>query len=115
MPNITKDLAEDIATKLNRDKPKKKNTQPFSVEIKHGAKHILCKVLYGTVFIDQFGIQRGSKKTSPHNYVADQLHLTRSEGYNLAKCPLSVDGFIELLKQRGHVAPDEDDEEGDQE
>ena len=108
MPNITQNLAEEIVRKLNRERPKSPKFKPFAVKMEPGRKHDVCKVFYDGKFIGQFGIQRGSKKVCLHNYVAEQLHLNRNEGYNLAKCPLSVDGYILLLQQRGHISADDE-------
>ena len=102
MPNIVKDDAEEIAKKLNRESPKKPNRQKFTAEGKQGREHFLVYVRYGDVFIGRYGIERGSRKAN-HNHVANQIHLTRTQGYDFAKCTFSVDDFIEALVESGEI------------
>jgi hypothetical protein len=102
MPDIMTKEAEAIAAKLARDTPQKPNRQKFQVTTKSGRDHDLVFVRYGKVFIGRYGIQRGSKQQR-HNYVAQQLHLSRTQGYNLAKCPFSVDDFIDELIRLNEV------------
>lgn len=57
---------------------------------------------YGNKFIGQFDIQRGSKPQR-HNYVSEQIHLRRTQAYDLAKCPFSVDDYVDELISRGEI------------
>jgi len=84
MPNIMTEDAEKIACKLGRDVPAQPGHQRFGVEVKDGRGHAVVKVWYGDRFIGQFGVRRSSTPKR-HNYVAEQLHLSRSEAYDLAK------------------------------
>lgn len=94
MPNITKDLARNIAPKLRG---------VFDVTESSGADHDLVTVCFQGMRVGRFGIQRGSKKDANHNYIASQLHLSRMDAYNLARCPLSAAEFLALLREDGHV------------
>lgn len=94
--------AEAIVDKLRRDIPKQPGHQSFRVEVRPGRAHEIVKVWYGQHHIGQYGIQRSSKPKR-HNYVAAQLHLSRNDAYNLAKCPLDVDSYICILEEKGEV------------
>jgi hypothetical protein len=98
MPDITKDLAEDIVRKL-RQQPANSNLAPFEITSQRGANHDIYKVRHSGAWVGQFGILRGSKKNARHNWVSEQLHLNRQQGYDLAKCPLTIDDFIVILQQ----------------
>ena len=102
MPNITTADAEAIAAKLKRDAPALQGREKFEVELKDGRKHSIVKVSYRGQYIGQYGIQRSSKSMR-HNYVAEQLHLSRTDAYALAKCPLDVDSFITILEEKGEI------------
>ena len=102
MPNIMTEDAEEIARKLTRDAPTQPGRQHFRVEVKDGRGHAIVKVWYGDHHIGQYGLQRSST-TKRHNYVAEQLHLSRMDAYDLAKCPLDVDGYITILEGKGEI------------
>ena len=102
MPNIMTQEAEEIVNKLNRDDPEQPGHQKFDIQIKDGRKHKLVKVNYNNRCIGQYGIQRSSKPKN-HNYIAEQLHLSRKDAYELAKCPLSVDAYIDILVEKEQV------------
>lgn len=40
----------------------------------------------------------------PHNFIADQLHLTRAQGLDFAQCMLSIDDYIDLLIAKQIIA-----------
>jgi hypothetical protein len=94
--------AEAIADKLTRDTPKQPDHQRFRVEVRSGRAHEIVKVWYGEQHVAQYGIQRSSK-SKPHNYIAAQLHLSRNDAYNLAKCPLDVDSYITILEDKREI------------
>jgi len=102
MPDIMTDDAEAIAKKLMRDAPKQPGRQPFRVDVSEGRGHQHVKVWYADRWIGQYGIQRSSK-SKRHNYVAEQLHVSRKEAYDLAKCPLDVDGYIRILEEKREI------------
>jgi hypothetical protein len=102
MPDITADDAKAIADKLTRDDPTEPGRRRFRIEVKEGRCHRIVKVWYGDRHIGQYGIQRASAYKR-HNYVAEQLHLSRKQAYDLAKCPLTVDGYITILEQKREI------------
>lgn len=96
MPNITKDQAEAILKKLV-SAPANPDRDRFSIEHRAGKSHDIYKLQYQGIWIGQFNIRRGSKRNLPHNFIADQLHLTRAQGLDFAQCMLSIDGYVDLL------------------
>lgn len=102
MPDIMTDDAQEIARKLTRETPSQPGRQSFRVEVKDGWDHRQVKVWYGDRWIGQYGIRRSSK-SKRHNYVAEQLHLSRQEAYDLAKCPLRVDDYITILEEKHEI------------
>jgi|GEM_PF-5738186 len=102
MPDITKDLALAIVKKL-KGTPADPQLSRFEVTHIAGSKHEVYKLRYNNVWIGQFGVQRTSKRDARHNYVAEQLHLDRRQGYDLAKCPLSVDAYNRILQELGQI------------
>ena|SRR3989304_1530702 len=107
MPNITKDHAVSIAQKLNR-KPQDRLHEALVVESKKGRGHDIYQIKYRGVFIGQFNIRRGSRRDELHNFISEQLHLSRQEGYDLARCPMSIDDFIVCLQNKEIIPQDED-------
>jgi len=102
MPNIMTEDAEEIARKLSHDAPTQPGRSRFRIEVRDGRGHRIVKVSYGDHRIGQYGLQR-SNTPKRHNYVAEQLHLSRMDAYNLAKCPLTVDDFITILEGKGEI------------
>ena len=98
--NITKEHAEKIAEKLK-------------AVIEAGAKHDLAKIYYDNKKVAQYGIQRGSKKDIPHAYIPGQLFVSKKDCLLLARCPLSREGWIEILKEKRIVEDNDDDVEDD--
>jgi hypothetical protein len=98
--NITKEHAEKIAEKLE-------------AIIDVGAKHDLAKIYYKNRKVAQFGIQRGSKKDAPHSYIPGQIFVSEKDCLLLAQCPLSGDGWVEIMKGIGVIEEDESDEGGE--
>lgn len=102
MPDIMTQEAEEIARKLERDAPAQEGRESFRVEVKEGRGHAVVKVWYGDHWIGQYGLQRSSR-AKRHNYIAGQLHLSQGEAYDLAKCPLDVDGYITILEGKREI------------
>lgn len=94
--DITKEHAEKIAGKLG-------------AVIEAGAKHNLAKIYYKNMKVAQYGIQRGSKKDAPHSYIPGQIFVSKKDCLRLAQCPLSRDGWLEILKSKGIIKVDVDD------
>ena len=90
MSQITKEHAEKIARKLE-------------AVIEPGKQHDLAKIYHKSKKIAQYGIRRGSKKDAPHSYISEQLHITKAQGLDLARCPLSRAEWIAILMDKGVI------------
>jgi hypothetical protein len=90
MATITRDHAELIAKKLEGER----------VE---GASHHLVKVYHNNKKVAQFGIQRTSKKDTPHPYVPAQLFVSKKECLGLAVCTMSRDEWVAKLISKGQI------------
>lgn len=88
---ITKEHAEKICTKLQAQVVTKRKA------------HDLAQVFYNDVLIVQFGIRRGSRRDLGHGHLPDALHISQRETLDLATCPLSRDGYFEILRGRGII------------
>ena len=103
MPNLVKDDAYEIAKKLRRKLPTKPGREKFSITETNGRKHILITVSYRGRMIAEYGIKHSPDRNAGHNWIPEQLHLTQRQGFDLAKCTLSVDGFIDILIENGQI------------
>lgn len=92
MTIVTKELAEKIATKLGAEKHPKKNRP-----------HDLYVVFHNGVRVAQFGICRGSKKNAGHDFIASKIHVSPHEARLLGRCPISLDDWIRILKEKGII------------
>jgi hypothetical protein len=90
MAQITREHAENIAGKLE-------------AVIESGRQHDLAKIYQDGKKIAQYGIRRGSKKDTPHSYLPEQLHVTKAQCLDLARCPLSRAEWIEILEAKGVI------------
>lgn len=86
---LTAEDAHNIADKLGIQPQEKR-------------KHGWVAVRVEGTYIGSYGISRGSKEL-PHDYIPRQIGITRREASDLSQCPLSRDGYIELLRQRGRL------------
>jgi hypothetical protein len=84
---VTQDDAWKIARKLN-------------AEVKTGRRHELVIFRYQGSYIAQFGISRGSR-SQPHDYIPKQLFLTHKQCRELRDCPLTIEGYVEILADKG--------------
>lgn len=90
MAQITKYLAEKIARKLK-------------AEISTGKKHDIARVFHENKMIAQFGIRRGSNKNLGHDHIPSQIFVNRSQALLLGQCPLSIDEWIQIIKDKGKI------------
>jgi len=90
MRTLTSKEAEQIAAKLE-------------AEIKEGRGHARALIRWQGRIVASYGIRRGSRETS-HDYVPKQIFLTFRETLDLARCPLTKEGYFEILRQRGKLA-----------
>ncbi len=82
---FTQDHAEAIAKKL----------ECTFVE----RKHRYAEVYENGKMVARFGIRRASKEVS-HGHLPSELHVTQKQCRDLSDCPLSPQGYIELLRQK---------------
>jgi hypothetical protein len=87
---LTKDHAEAIARKLK------------AVMIS-GRKHDIAAIRYNGQSVAQFGIRRGSRRDQGHDYIPSQIHVTRQQAALLAQCPMSVEQWVAVMKEKGHI------------
>ncbi len=97
MPRIiTKELAEKIVAKLG------------AVKTKAGKAHDHYDVLHEGRIVATTSIRRGSEKDLGHDHLPRDLHIGPAKAKLLGQCPLTRDGYIDLLRERGLVAPAEE-------
>jgi hypothetical protein len=89
LPSLTTSHAEQIAAKLG-------------ITPKKGRKHERVYIRWAGRIIASYGLRRGSRELS-HDYVAEQIFITRRQALDLARCPLSRDDYFELLRIKGHI------------
>lgn len=73
--------------------------------VEAGRKNDLAVITFGGKHICQFGIRRGSKSL-PHPHIASQLFVSNRQAQDLARCPMSFNGWIALMKQKGKILED---------
>jgi hypothetical protein len=98
-PPITKEHAEKIQKKLRAKVLTNRNA------------HDLVQFFHQGVLIAQFGLRRGSNKSLGHGHIPDDLHISQRQALDLARCPLSLDQYIEILKEKGFVRKTESGED----
>jgi hypothetical protein len=92
MSIITKELAENIAEKLQAQINEKKNRP-----------HDLAQVYHAGKLITSFGIRHGSKKESGHDHIPHDLHVSPHDARLLGQCPMSRDEWIDKLRKKGLI------------
>lgn len=90
-PPITKEHAEKIQKKLR------------AKVLTNRSAHDLVQFFYQDVLIVQFGLRRGSNKSLGHGHIPDDLHISQRQALDLARCPLSLDQYVEILKTKGFI------------
>lgn len=88
---FTQDDARQIAKKLN-------------AEIIQGRRHDLAVFRHKGKYVTQFGISRSSKDQS-HDYIPRQLYITHKHCRELRDCPLTVEGYTEILASKQLLPP----------
>jgi hypothetical protein len=100
-PPITKEHAEKIQRKLK------------AKVLTYRSAHDLAQFFHQGVLIVQFGLRRGSNKSLGHGHIPDDLHISQRQALDLARCPLSLDQYIDILKQKGFIQEQETEPEED--
>jgi hypothetical protein len=99
MALITREHADKIVKKL-RAKLRTSRTA-----------HDLAEVTYKGVIVVGFGLRRSSSKDTGHGHIPNDLHLSPHQTLALANCPLSRDQYVKILKEKGYIVEDEDEDE----
>lgn len=81
----------------------------FSVSATSSGPHDRFEISYRGVLVGSFGILRGSKKDKHHDWIPRQIHLTSNQADRFARCPMSIDEYIEVLKDKKHVSENIDE------
>ncbi len=86
---LTSKEAEQIADKLGAEIQKKR-------------LHDVAIIRWQGKMVASYGIRRSSKAVG-HDYIPTQIFLSTRETLNLAKCPLSRDGYFDILRSKGKL------------
>ena len=91
MAIITKELALEIGKKLK-------------AKIERQTKaHDIASVYHKGKMIAHFGIRRGSRRDLGHDHIPEQIFLRPREARLLAQCPLSREGWIKIMSDKGKL------------
>jgi hypothetical protein len=88
---ITKELALKIADKLKAriDKTRK--------------GHDVAYVYHEGRMVANFNIRRGSEKDKGHDHIPRDLHVGPHDARRLGLCPLTREGWFDLLRHKGFL------------
>ena len=75
----------------------------LDAEIETGSSHDLAKIYHDGKLISQYGIRRGSKKDLPHDYISDQIFMSKRNCISLSDCTKSKDDWIADLTAKGQI------------
>ena len=82
----------------------RKIAKKIEAEIEIRGSHDIAVFRYEGKRITQFGIRRSSKDV-PHDYISNQLFVTYKQCCALRDCPLSLDGYVKILREKGKCGP----------
>ena len=88
---ITKEHADKIRKKLRAE------------VVTRRTAHDLAQVFHHGELVAQFGLRRGSSRDLGHGHLPEDLHLTHHQTLELARCPLSYEQWIEILRSKGLI------------
>ena len=89
---ITTQLAVKIAKKLG-------------AVMRSGRAHDHADIFYDGKLIATFGIRRGSNQNQGHDHIAKDLYVGPHDAKLLAQCPLKLEGWLKILKDKGIILP----------
>jgi hypothetical protein len=92
--NITKAHAEAIAAKLQ-------------AEVRTKGPHSIASVWYRGIRIASFGIRHGSRRDAGHGHIPRELYISPYKCRELAICTLTVDAWLNILRERDLLPEDE--------
>jgi hypothetical protein len=97
---ITKQLAENIATKLGAVRKSKK-----------GRAHELCTIFHNNQMVARFGIRHGSEKDKGHDHIPGQIHVGPHDAKLLATCEHTQQWWIQQMQEKGVIPREPQTEE----
>jgi hypothetical protein len=102
MPPVNKDHAKNIAKKVNN--PGIEITSRIDTSPK---AHDLVCIYYKGLRIASFGIRRGSKHDQGHGHIPKELHLSPRQTVLFAQCTLSIEQWLQILRDANQIDDDE--------
>jgi hypothetical protein len=91
--------------KLARPRESGQDVEGTLEEKTRGGSDVRFKYYLHGRLVWSFGISRGSRRRSKRfYYVPNQMWLRKAELEDLARCPLSKEGYNALLSERGAVS-----------
>ena len=78
----------------------KKIARKLNAETKRGSKHLRVNIRCKGKLVATYGISHSSRDKG-HNYIPRQLHLTKMQTLDLAKCTLDKDEYFNTLREKG--------------
>jgi hypothetical protein len=101
---ITKELALKIVKKLEATKIDSRSKAHDEYAVVHEGVHL------GII-----SIRRGSEKDKDHDYIPRELHISPNQAKKLAQCPWKREDFIQCLREKELLPPEEGAEEQEDE
>jgi hypothetical protein len=92
---ITKQMALKIVKKLKA-----------TLSESRSSAHEVYEVWHREVLIAFVSVRRGSDKEQGHDYVPGDIHVSTRQAKDLAKCPMSYEDYLRLMREKG-ILPDE--------
>lgn len=89
MKTLTQNEAQQIADKLEA-----------TIQGKRGHARVYDR--WGGRIVASYGIRRSSRAVG-HDFIPHQLFITFRQTVDLARCPLTKEGFFEILRSKGKL------------
>ena len=101
MPPVNKDHASAIAKKLNDPRKGMRATIDRTPKA-----HDLVEVHYKGARVASFGIRRSPNRNQGHGHIPKDLHLSPRQTILLAQCPLTIEQWLEILREANVIEED---------
>ncbi len=95
---LTKELADKIVKKLGAK---------CSPSQRPGSPHEYYDFEYKGVLVARLSLRRGSNWEKGHDHMIEELFLGPNKAKQLGQCSISLEKYIILLQEAGHIAPDD--------
>ncbi len=76
--------------------------EKLGAEITRKDLHDWVVIRWQGAIIAQYGIRRSSKAVG-HDYIPKQIFVSPRQALELARCPLSRNGYFEIVRSRGKL------------